>query len=94
VVKKLNVRKYNHDQIVDALLCPLNRFATMVEHSCNEYDLHKHPEWLLEHYVRCGGAVYWASKREQYMEEKQDELEKQKKEIPLGEGEDYTSGPT
>ena len=77
VTKKLNLRKYTHDQMVDALLCPLNRFATTQEHSCNEYDLHKHPEWLLEHYVRCGGAKYWESKREQYMEE-QDELEKKK----------------
>lgn len=67
--KVFNFRRYTIDQIVDAMTCPLNRFATMVEHSCNEYDLHKHPDWLIEHYIKHGGADYWATKREQYIQE-------------------------
>lgn len=38
----------------------------MVEHSCDEHALHKHPDWLLDHYIKCGGAVYWATKRKEY----------------------------
>ena len=46
----------NIQQIIEACLCPTNRYATMVEHSCNEQDLFNHPDWLMEHYVKSGGA--------------------------------------
>ena len=69
MTKHLNFRKYTWDQIVDALTCPLNRHATRCEHNCDDWELHKHPEWLIDHYIKHGGADYWATKREQYMEE-------------------------
>jgi len=64
--KKFNFAKYTQDQIVDALNCPLNRHATRVEHSCDDWELHKHADWLVEHYIEKGGAVYWATKRKEY----------------------------
>jgi len=67
--KVFNVHKYNQAQIVDSLTCPLNRHATRVEHQCDDFELHKHPDWLLDHYIKCGGAVYWETKREQYFDE-------------------------
>ncbi len=50
----------------------------------------------MEHYVLCGGAKEFAKRRQnkEYwieQEDKQDELEKQKKELPLKGGEDYTN---
>jgi hypothetical protein len=87
MTKKFKMLKYNQDQIVDALTCPVNRHCTRVEHGCDDWEMYKHPEWLLEHYIRCGGAKEFAKRRQnqEYWEEqedKQDELEKQKKEIP------------
>ena len=65
--KKFNFAKYTQDQIVDALTCPLNRWATKEEHDwCSDADLHKHPEWLIQHYIEKGGADYWATKRREY----------------------------
>jgi hypothetical protein len=69
--KVFNFKKYTQDQIIDALTCPLNRHATRVEHNCDDWELHKHPEWLINHYIKCGGAEYWATKREQYIEERE-----------------------
>ena len=46
----------NVTQLVEACLCPINRYSTMVEHSCNELDLFYHPEWLFKHYIENGGA--------------------------------------
>lgn len=85
MVKKFNSHKYNDDQIIDALTCPVNRHCTRVEHDCDDWTLYKHPDWLLEHYIRCGGAKEFAKRRlnKEYwieQEDKQDELEKQKEE--------------
>jgi len=67
--KKFNFAKYMHDQLVDMLNCPLNRHATRVEHNCDDWELHKHPDWLINHYTEKGGAEYWAKKRKEYEEE-------------------------
>ena len=53
----------NIKQLVEALTCPVNRYATMVEHSCNEMELFHHPDWLVMHYVENGGAIAFAEKR-------------------------------
>ena len=58
---------YTRDQLIDAMTCPLNRHATRVEHGCNDFDLHKHPEWLMEHYIRCGGAKAFEKRRGEYV---------------------------
>ena len=46
----------NLDQLVEALTCPVNRFSTMREHSCDEWELFKNPGWLIAHYIEFGGA--------------------------------------
>lgn len=40
-----------------AFLCTKNRSMTMLEHSCDEWGLFYHPEWLLEHYFLNSGVV-------------------------------------
>ena len=87
MVKKFNQRKYNQDQIVESLTCPVNRHCTRVAHNCDDWELFKHPDWLLEHFILNGGAKAFAKHRtekEYWIEEedKQDELEKQKKDTP------------
>ena len=62
-MKKFNQHKYLDDQIWEAFLCPVNRHCTRVEHSCDDWELFKHPEWLLEHFIRCGGAEEFAKRR-------------------------------
>jgi hypothetical protein len=59
----MTVLENNLMQAVEALTCPVNRFATMREHSCNEYELFLHPEWLIEHYAKYGGAEAFAKRR-------------------------------
>jgi len=62
-----DLKGYNVAQIIDALLCPLNRHATRVEHECTDEDLYHHPDWLLEHYAKNGGAQKWAEQhRKEY----------------------------
>ena len=90
MVKKLNVHRYNDAQIIEALTHPINRYAVMKHYSVDEWWLHDHPDIVMEWWINHGGAVEFAKQREKYMEE-QDELEKQKKTLPLGGGEDYTS---
>ena len=46
----------NLDQLVEALTCPVNRFSTMREHSCDEWELFNNPGWLIAHYIEFGGA--------------------------------------
>ena len=68
-MKVFRTRKYNYDQIVDALTCPVNRHMTRIEHSCNDQDLYEHPEWLVNHYVKHGGREAFALRREEYVRE-------------------------
>ena len=83
-MKRFNDAKYNIDQICDALLCPLNRHYTRIEHNCNDWDLYRHPEWLLEHYIANGGAVRFAKHREEkeYWIEKEEEYQQQQTSSP------------
>ena len=75
-VKKLDITKYNHDQIVDALLCPVNRDMTRREHSCDDRALWENRgQWLIEHYVNFGGATAWAKHRPEYVFETEVEEE-------------------
>lgn len=77
-MKKFLFGKYNLDQIVEAMNCPINRHCTRVEHNCDDWELHLHPEWLIEHFIRCGGATEFAKRRgnKQYWI---DEMEKEEK---------------
>lgn len=81
VVKKIDLAKYNHDQIVDMLLCPLNRDMTRREHNCDDRALWENRgQWLIEHYVNFGGAAEWAKRRSDYMRETEEVVER---EIPV-----------
>jgi hypothetical protein len=75
-VKKFNSHKYNDDQVIEALTCPVNRHCTRVEHNCDDWELHNHPEWLIIHFIENGGAVEFAKRRadKQYWV---DEMEKE-----------------
>jgi hypothetical protein len=59
----MTVLENNWRQVVEALTCPINRMSTMIEHSCNEWTLFEHPEWLISHYVENGGAAAFAKRR-------------------------------
>jgi len=48
-----------------ALLCVINRGATMEEHHCNEHDLFLHPLRLFKHYFKYSGVCL--SKREKIL---------------------------
>lgn len=66
---KFDLRKYTRAQIVDAISCPCNRHCTRVEHSCDDFELYKHPEWLLHHYIENGGAIAFAKRRKEFERE-------------------------
>lgn len=78
-MKKFNMHKYNDDQIIEALTCPVNRHCTRVEHNCDDWELFKHPNWLIEHFIRCGGAVEFAKRRtnQEYWEGEEDKVDEQ-----------------
>jgi hypothetical protein len=67
--KIFDLKKYELAQIIDALTCPLNRFATMEEHRCDEWELHRNPRLLIEHYIRCGGAIEFSKRRDEFVRE-------------------------
>lgn len=64
-MRKFNSHKYNDAQIWESFLCPVNRHCTRVEHNCDDWELFKHPEWLVEHYIKNGGAEAFAKHREE-----------------------------
>jgi len=55
-----DLKGWNLAQIVEALTSPLNRHATRVSKQCTDEDLHLHPEWLMEQFIKSGGAKDWA----------------------------------
>ena len=59
----MTILENNLQQVIEALTCPLNRAMTMVERSCDEWTLFKHPEWLVQHYIENGGATAFAACR-------------------------------
>jgi hypothetical protein len=67
--KIFDFKRFELAQIIDALTCPLNRFATMEEHKCDEWYIHKNPHLLIEHYIRCGGAEEFSKKRDEFFRE-------------------------
>jgi len=48
--------EHNLAQIVIALTCPINRHAVRVKYGWNDYDLYKHPDVLVLHFIQSGGA--------------------------------------
>ncbi|MSR79085.1 MAG: hypothetical protein EXS59_02995 [Candidatus Taylorbacteria bacterium] len=60
-------RSYTHAQVTEALTCPLNRDMTRREHNCDDWELFKHPGWLLWHYHENGGPKAFAARREEFV---------------------------
>ena len=84
MTKKFNLRKYTRNQLIEALTCPVNRHTTRVEKKCDDWDLFHHPDWLISHYIKNGGAKAFAKHREEkeywIEQEEKHELAEQKKE--------------
>ena len=64
-MRLFDAQRYNQDQVVEALTCPVNRHCTRVEHNCDDWELFQHPEWLLDHFITNGGAVAFSKHREE-----------------------------
>ena len=64
-----NFSGYITAEMIDALTCPVNRHATMVEHSCDEHELHKNPGLLIMHYHDNGGADFFRKRRKEFERE-------------------------
>ena len=62
-----DLRRYTRAQMVEALTCPLNRDMTRREHSCDDWELFKHPEWLMWHYHENGGPIAFAARRVEFV---------------------------
>lgn len=59
--------RYTRTQLQEALTCPLNRDMTRREHECDDWELFRHPEWLMRHYLENGGAIAFASRRADFV---------------------------
>jgi hypothetical protein len=64
---KFDFRRYELDQIIEALTCPINRHATRVEHDCTDWELHKNPKLLIIHFIEKGGAVEFSKRRGEFV---------------------------
>lgn len=67
--KIFDLQKYRIQQIVESLNCPINRHCTRVEHNCDDWELFKHPDWLLTHFIEQGGAREFAKRRAEFERE-------------------------
>jgi len=63
-----SLEQYNLTQILDAVTCPVNRHAVRAKKTCDDWELYKHPDWLIEHYVENGGAVAFARRRSEFID--------------------------
>jgi len=61
-----NTRRYAQAQMIEALTCPVNRHMTRVERGCTNQDLFENPDWLLDHYIRFGGAKAFEKRRSEF----------------------------
>ena len=64
---KFDFRRYELDQIIEALTCPTNRHATRVEHDCTDWDLHENPRLLIIHFIENGGAKEFSKRRGEFV---------------------------
>jgi hypothetical protein len=70
IVKSIDTGAYTQAQRADCALSLKNRHGTRVEHACDDRTLEEHPEWLIQHYIEHGGAVWAAEKlRPRYLKD-------------------------
>lgn len=62
VKKSVDNHPYLLAQQVDAIMSWENRHGTREEHGCDDRALEQHPEWLVAHYIKYGGAK-WAEEK-------------------------------
>lgn len=60
--------KYNLEEVIIALTCPVNRDSTRREHLCDDWALFENPDWLLEHFTLNGGAEEYAKRRQEFLD--------------------------
>lgn len=71
---------YMREQVIIALTCPLNRWATKVEWSqklrrpVDDNDLFQNPQWLVDHFIQYGGAEAFAKRRPEFVRKKKVEV--------------------
>ena len=68
-IVRFNLKKYLDRQTIEAITCPVNRHATRVAHNCDDWELFKHPKWLLENIIQNGGAAAFAKRRNEFLQE-------------------------
>ena len=66
---KFNLHKYNDDQVIEALTCPINRHAVRTKYGVDDWWLHDHKDVLIMHWIQNGGAVAFAQRRKEYEQE-------------------------
>jgi hypothetical protein len=71
ILKIFDARRFMLDQVIVALTCPINRDCTRKEHQCDDWELFKHPDWLIRHFIENGGAEAFARRREEYYQEQE-----------------------
>ncbi len=71
VIKKaVDLSAYNLAQKADCALSAKNRHGTRVEHNCDDKALEERPDWLMDHYIKHGGAEWAAEKlRPRYLKD-------------------------
>ncbi len=78
IIQFFDLKGYQFAQVLDAVTCPLNRSATMIEHGIDEWELYRRgPAPLITHYIENGGAVAFARRRAEFVRIKEipDEVE-------------------
>lgn len=64
---KFDFRRYELNQIVEALTCPINRHETRVKHGFTDWDLHKNPKFLIVHFIEEGKAEEFSKRRSEFV---------------------------
>ena len=60
--------KYNMEQTIIALTCPVNRDCARRKHHCDDKALFENQEWLVEHFVNNGGKEAFQKRREEFLD--------------------------
>jgi hypothetical protein len=60
--------KFNLEEAIIALTCPVNRDCTRRERLCDDFALFENPDWLLDHFSKNGGTEEFKKRREEFLD--------------------------